>query len=192
MPQGGFNIPSTELDPPTVTVFAQRATDPVWFISDVESYLLQAEAIARGWGSGDDKAMYDMAVSLEFARKGLAGQEAAFLAAGGAYEYPSGGTFDQKLETIIMAKWAAFAGSQCTEAFFETNRTGYPKVSSEKPWKDGAYNPVYIGGLLSYSLEGTTNGVFPARMIYPQNEVNLNKNFPGQTKITDKVWWDKN
>jgi hypothetical protein len=136
--------------------------------------------------------MYDMAVSLEFARKGLAGQEAAFLAAGGAYEYPSGGTFDQKLETIIMAKWAAFAGSQCTEAFFETNRTGYPKVSSEKPWKDGAYNPVYIGGLLSYSLEGTTNGVFPARMIYPQNEVNLNKNFPGQTKITDKVWWDKN
>lgn len=192
MPQGGFNIPSTELDPPTVAVFAQRATDPVYFISEVESYLLQAEAIERGWGSGDAKALYDAAISAEFARKGLAGQEATLIGAGGVYEYPSGGTFDEKLEAIIMAKWAAFAGSQCAEAFFETNRTGYPKVSPVPSWENGGYNSAYVGGMLTYSLEGTTSGVFPARLIYPQDEVNLNVNFPGQTKITDKVWWDKN
>lgn len=191
MPQGGFNIPSTQLDPPTVCVFKMGPTDPVYFISDVESYLLQAEAVARGWGSGDAKVLYDMAVKADFGRKGLAGEEVAFLAAGGAYEYPAGGEFEEQLEAIIMAKWAAFAGSQCTEAFFETNRTGYPKVSDVNSWDGSGYNSNYVGGLLTYSLEGTTGGLFPKRLIYPQDEVNLNSNYPGQTSVTDKVWWDK-
>ncbi|MFH1118449.1 MAG: SusD/RagB family nutrient-binding outer membrane lipoprotein [Bacteroidota bacterium] len=192
MPQGGFNIPSTQLLPTDVVIYALRATDPVYFISEVESYLLQAEAIIRNWGTGDAKALYDAAITAEFARKGLAGQEVALIAADGVYEYPSEGSFDDQLKAIIMAKWAAFAGSQCTEAFFETNRTGYPEVSSIPSWADGAFNDEYVGGKLTYSLEGTTNAVFPARMIYPQDEVNLNGNFPGQTNVTDKVWWDKN
>lgn len=192
MPQGGFNIPSTQLLPTEVIVFAQRPTDPVYFISEVESYLLQAEAIIRGWGTGDAKALYDAAIGAEFTRKGFSGLEIPFIAEGGAYEFPSAGSSENKLEAIIMAKWAAFAGSQCIEAFFETNRTGYPRISTVPSWVDGAFNDNYAGGKLTYSLEGTTNGVFPARMIYPQDEVNLNGNFPGQTSVIDKVWWDKN
>jgi hypothetical protein len=191
MPQGGFNIPSTELDPPSVCVFALGPTDAVYFISEVESYLLQAEAVARGWGTGDAKQLYDMAVMADFARKGLDAPDTTFLAPGGVYEFPAGGSEEDKLEAIIMAKWAAFAGSQCVEAFFETNRTGYPKVSSVAPWVGGTYNSNYVGGMLTYSLEGTTNGLFPKRLIYPQDEVNLNSNYPGQTNVTDKVWWDK-
>jgi hypothetical protein len=189
MPQGGFNIPSTQLDPPSVAVFAQSATDPVNFISEIESYLLQAEAVAVGWSAGDDKALYDAAVTAAFARYGE--DASAFIGAGGAYEYPVAGTFEEQQEAIIMAKWAAMAGtSQGIESFFKTNRSGYPRVSTEAPWVAGAYNDLYVGGLRSYSLEGVTSGVFPARMLYPQDEVNLNANFPGQTAVTDKVWWD--
>jgi len=113
-----------------------------------------------------------------------------FLAAGGAYEYPAAGTFEQKQEAIMMAKWAAFAGSQGIEMFFETCRTHYPRISSVPSWTAGAYNTAYVGGLLTYSLEGVTSNLFPKRLTYPQDEVNLNTNFPGQKLVTDKVWWD--
>ncbi|QQS50546.1 MAG: SusD/RagB family nutrient-binding outer membrane lipoprotein [Bacteroidota bacterium] len=189
MPQGGFNIPSAELDPPAVAVFAQAPTDPVYFISEVESYLLQAEAIARGWGTGDAKALYDAAVSEAFARYGE--DASSFIGTGGVYEYPNSATFEVNQEAIIMAKWAAMAGNQSIEAFFESNRTGYPRKSAVAPWLNGTYNVAYQGGQISYSLEGVTGGLFPKRLLYPQDEVNLNTNFPGQTSVTDKVWWDK-
>jgi hypothetical protein len=189
LPQGGYNIKTTTIDPTTVSVFYQAATDPVYFISEIESYLLQAEAIARGWGTGDDKALYDAAVTASFARYGEDATD--FIASGGAYEYPSAGTFEEKQQAIIMAKWAAFVGSQGLEAFLETNRTHYPEISAVPSWANDAFNESYVGGYLTYSLEGVTApGEFPKRMIYPQDEVNLNANFPGQTEITGKVWWD--
>lgn len=190
MPQGGFNIPSNELDPPTVAVYQQSATNPVYFISDVESYLLQAEAVARGWGSGNAQDLYNSAVIADFARKGLTGY--SYVATGGVYEYPASGSLEEQLEAICMAKWAAFVGtSQTLESFFETNRLGYPKVGTKPAWTGGAYNVEYVPGTFTYSMEGTTSGAFPKRMLYPQDEINLNVNAPDQTKITDKVWWDK-
>ena len=188
MPQGGFNIPTPQLAPTSVAIFRITATDPVYFISAVESNLLQAEAVAMGWGTGDAKALYDEAVTLSFDRYGE--DATSFLDAGGAYEYPSAGTFEVQQKAIMMAKWAALAGTQGLEMFFETNRTGYPVVSAIPAWENGIYNTSYEGGELTYSLEGITGGIFPASFIYPQEEVNLNKNFPGQRTVTAKVWWD--
>lgn len=190
-PQGGFNIPSTDLDPPTVAVYDVNATTPVYFISEVESYLLQAEAIARGWGTGDDEALYNAAVGAELTRKGFSADVATLVGDGLAYDYPQAGTFEAKQEAIMMAKWAAFSGTQGLEAFLERNRTGYPVASSVPSWDSNGHNTTtYVGGQFTYSLEGTTSGVFPTRMIYPQDEVQLNTNFPGQTAVTDPVWWD--
>lgn len=191
MPQGGSYIPFSILNPQKIAVFNINFDDPVYFISEVESYLLQAEAIARGWGTGDDKYYYDLAITTDFSRKGLAGEEASLIGANGPYEYPTSGTFEEKLEAIAMAKWAALAGSQGLEAFFERSRTGYPQVSTVESWENNDYNPLYIGGKFTYSLSGVTGGVFPRRMIYPTVEINNNENFPGQTIVTDKVWWDK-
>lgn len=42
------------------------ATAPVIFISDYESYLLQAEAAVRGWGTGNAKALYEAAIAANF------------------------------------------------------------------------------------------------------------------------------
>ncbi len=189
MPQGGFNIPTPQLGPTTVAIFNIKATDPVYFISAIESKLLQAEAIAKGWGTGSEKTLYDDAIKLSFARHGLDGT--SFVAPGGAYAYPSSGTFEEKQKAIMMAKWAAFAGTQGMEMFFETNRTHYPEVSPVPSWANGAYNLEYVGGKLTYSLEGVTSGAFPKSLIYPQEEVNLNTSFPGQRTVTTKVWWDK-
>ena len=189
MPQGGFNIPSTDLDPTTVCLYRQSPTDPVYFISEVESNLLQAEAIARGWGTGDDEALYNSAVANDFSRKGYS--SAGFIGVGNVYEYPTAGTLEEKIEAITMAKWAAFSGtSQTLESFFETNRNGYPVVGTESAWDVDDYNTAYVPGTFMYSLEGTTSGAFPKRMLYPQDEINLNSNVPAQTSITSSVWWD--
>ena len=188
MPQGGFNIPTPQLGPTTVAIFNLSATDPVYFISAIESKLFQAEAIAKGWGTGDAKALYDEAVTLSFDRFGE--NDSAFIAPGGVYEYPAAGSFEEQQEAIMMAKWAALAGTEGLEMFFETNRTHYPGISSVPSWANGAFNTDYVGGLLTYSLEGVTGGQFPKGFVYPQQEVNLNTNFPGQRTVTTKVWWD--
>lgn len=189
MPQGGNNINNENIAEYS-EVFYIKANDPVYLISEVESYLLQAEAIARGWGTGDDKELYDLAISTDFKRKGLAGQEQDLIASGGVYSYSSADLLEEKLKKIAMAKWAAFAGTQGAEAFFELNRTGYPEISPVPSWLNNDYNPEYVGGKLTYSLAGKTNGLFPKRLTYPESEELYNKNFPGQTKVSDKVWWD--
>ena len=191
MPQGGFDLPSSVLDPYAIAVFNLDYDDPVYFISEVESYLLQAEAIARGWGTGEDKYYYDLAITTDFSRKGLTAEEVAFISPGGAYEYPVSGILEEKLKVIAMAKWAAMAGSQGLEAFFESIRSGYPEISMVNSWENNDYNPLYTGGKFTYSLSGVTEGVFPRRMIYPYAESDHNENFPGQTRVTDKIWWDK-
>jgi hypothetical protein len=192
LPQGGFSVLSTVVDPPTVSVFILSPTTPVTLISEAESYFLQAEAIARGWGTGDAQALYEAGVTADFAKYGLDGS--AFIGAGGPYEYP-GGDFESQQEAIIMAKWISMAGTQTIESFFETNRTHYPP---SHPIVGNNYDERYANalsqsGVIQYSLEGLTQGQFPKRLIIPRNERLTNVNVPAamkSAKITDKVWWD--
>ena len=165
-------------------------TQPIRFILFQPSNpsFSRLKQLPRGWGTGDAKALYDEAITLSFDRYGE--DASSFLAPGGAYEYPATGTFEDQQKAIMMAKWAALAGTEGLEMFFETNRTHYPGISAVPSWEGGAYNPDYVGGLLTYSLEGVTSGEFPKGFVYPQQEVNLNTNFPGQRTVTTKVWWD--
>ena len=194
LPQGGFNIGSTVIDPTTVSVFALYPTTPVFFISHEESLFLQAEAAARGWATGAvAKDLYDAAVTEAFAKAG--GNDAsAFIGAGGAYEYPAG-TEAENLEAIFMQKWVSFAGTNGIESFFETNRTGIPAISSVDAWTGSALNTNYFGGEFTYSLEGVTgDGNFPKRLLIPQTERAANVNVPEELMakdVTDKVWWNK-
>lgn len=194
LPQGGFNIGSTVIDPLTVTIFALYPTTPVNFISASESLFLQAEAVAKGWGTGNDKALYDMAVLKSFTESG-GFNGAAFVDGDGAYEYPVGGTFAEKQEAIIMQKWISMAGRNGIESFFETNRTGIPKISTIEIWDGSSLNSFYPGGEFTYSQEGVTgDGNFPKRLLIPQTERAANENVPADLlskTITDKVWWAK-
>lgn len=193
LPQGGVSVPdnadTTKGFPIARTSIVNlNATDPVYFISTAESYFLQAEAVAKGWGIGDDQALYDAGVQASFTKYGLDGTK--MLA--GDYAYPTSGNFEQKQEAIIMQKWISMATSEGIEAFFETNRTHYPKTTA-LTYIIGGDNTKYFdwtGGELTYSLIGVTNGKFPKRLLFPNSEITANPNTPALVPITQKVWWD--
>jgi hypothetical protein len=176
--QGDFNNP---VGAGTIAVVKLSATTPVLLMSKEESLFLQAEAMERYNGGAGAKALYDAAVSANFSRYSLSA--ASYLT--GAYLYPSAGTFDQKLEAIITQKWAASFPGNGFEAFFETNRTGYPRTSAVPQNNVG-----YIPGQLVYSVTGTTAGAFPKRIVYPLSERNANPNTPTLVPITTPIWWD--
>jgi hypothetical protein len=159
------------------------ATDPVDFISLSESNFLQAEALERYFNGTNAKQMYDAAIAASFQRYG--DDPAPFIATGGKYAYPSTGNFEQKLEAIIVQKWGSLPKSHSLEAFFEKNRTGYPKTSPVY-----STSPSYVPGQFVYSKNGVTNGLFPKRLIFPDLETSKNANAPADEPITAKVWWD--
>jgi hypothetical protein len=180
--QGDFA--ATAQEQPTysnATVAAQSATDPVWFISAAESYFMQAEALERYFGGAGAPAMYQKGLSEAFAQTGLTDSDIP-----ASYAYNPAGTFDQKLEQIIVQKWASFPGSHALEGFFEQERTGYPRISPVYSTASG-----YIAGQWVYSKNGVTGGNFPKRLVWPASSRDRNSNTPPEVPITAKVWWGK-
>jgi len=168
----------------TAPIFAQSPTDPVEFISLPESYFLQAEADLRYLGGLNTQSLYNQGVLAAFAQLGLDGS--SFIAPGGAYAFPVSGTMDQKLEAIIVQKWASCAyGCHGIEAFFEKNRTGYP-VSSPVYSTDPSYIP---GQLVIAKNSVLPAGMVPKRFVFPYDETSRNTNSPAPVPSTTKVWW---
>ncbi|TRX13335.1 SusD/RagB family nutrient-binding outer membrane lipoprotein [Flavobacterium gawalongense] len=177
--QGDFTNP---VGAGTIAIVKLSATTPAYLMTKEESFLLQAEALERYKSGTGAKALYDAAISANFSRYSLNG--AAFVS--GAYAYPTAGTFDQKLEAIITQKWVASFPGNGFEAFFEKNRTGYPKTSAV-----AQSNTSYVSGQFAYAVNGTTAGLFPKRIAYPLSERNANPNAPTLIPITTPVWWNK-
>jgi len=165
----------------TIATVKINATTPVLLMSKEESLFLQAEAMERYNGGTGAQALYEAAVAANFSRNGVS--VGSLLT--GAYAYPAAGTFDQKLEAIITQKWVSGFPGNGFEAFFETNRTGYPVISSVPQSNLG-----YVPGQLAYSVNGSTAGLFPKRIVYPLSERNANSNAPSLIPTTTPVWWD--
>lgn len=158
-------------------------TDPVDYISLAESNFLQAEALERYFGGVGAKAKYDAGVTASFAR--YQQNASAFLGAGGKYAYPTSATLEQKIEAIIVQKWASMPNAHALEAYFERNRTGYPRTSL-------VYSTAatYVPGQFVYPKNAVTAGKFAKRLIFPDSERSKNSNTPAEKTITEKVWWD--
>ena len=176
--QGDYASTSTAY--PNAAIFQQSATDPVWFISEAESYFMQAEARERYFAGADAKSLCEQGVIAAFGQLGLT--PGTLLT--GAYAYPVGGTFAEKLEAIIVQKWASFPGTHDLEGFFEQSRTGYPKYSPVY-----STSATYVPGQLVYAKNGVTGGAFPKRLIFPDVERGRNSNTPAEVPVTQKVWW---
>lgn len=182
--QGDYNTVTNGASNPIV-----NATDPGVLISKAESYFMQAEARERYFAGAGAKALYDNGVRAAFAQAGVAADAQGFIDAGGAYAYPAG-SLESKIEAIIVQKWASLFGSHALEAFFEQNRTGYPKISPVYS-KDPSYATTYAGQLV-YSVNGVTGaGNFPRRFVFPDVEKSRNSNTPAEVPMTTKVWWGK-
>ena len=173
LPAGSYAIPSY-----TVAGDASNATSgsaPVNLLTSYESYFLQAEVAARGWGpaTGDDSLFY-WGIKANFTYYGYAGGYNTYITNGGYWTmYPAGGTVAQKLRYIITQKWFAMCGNQGFEAWTEWRRTGYPDF-------------------LVHPISSMIGNAMPKRFLYPTSESRSNAGFPasGVAPVTSKVWWD--
>lgn len=154
---------------------ATSATAPVKLISDYESLFLQAEASARYGGVfGSAQTLYENGIKASYAAYGLTLAQATAYYGQPIITFPSAGTLDQQVESIITQKWYSMCGNQGNEAWVEYRRTGFPSflVTSVNS---------FIGA-----------GRMPNRMFYPSTELTRNPNVPSQHVIYDRVWWDIN
>lgn len=149
------------------------ADAPVIFLSAAESYFLQAEAVLRGWGTGNVEQLYDDAINISFLHWGLT--QAAFntYIAQSTVAYPAAGSTEQKLKAILTQKWVSMNGTENMEAWTEWRRTGYPDF-------------------FAISATSSIGSKFPVRVLYADTEVSRNPNTPAQKTVSDKVWWDVN
>jgi len=178
-----YNSSKTTSDPAGIYDGSKK---PVYLLSREESLFLQAEALERTGKSGKEK--YDAAIIENFKKNGLAVATAnTFI--NGVYAYPTTGTFDQKLEAIIVQKWVASFPENGFEAFFEKNRTDYPRTSLV------AQNvSSYKGGQFAFSASPDVvlpYGTFPKRIPYPLSERSYNANTPKLLDVSIKIWWNK-
>ena len=171
MPQGSHNASTSQIDPDNISVVHLEPTDPVIFMSKAESHFLQAEVALKYGLGGNPKTHYDNGVMAAFDQYGLDGS--SFIASGGAYEFPTSGTEQEKLKAIMTQKWAAMARFQGMEAWTEWRRTGYPDF------------------FVSPQDNSLGQGNYILRLLFPDSERKANKNTPAQVPITVPVWWDK-
>lgn len=161
----------------------------VYLISAAESYFMQAEAIQRGWLTGDAKDLFQKGITASFNYLGvkLDNGEVDADSAAEAY-YTSGKALadwdatpaNRKIEAIITQKWASDAISNNYEAWAEYRRTGFP-----------------IGSILPLSKYPTNSRHIPNKYMFPKSESNRNSDAynaavaKGNDPQTSKIFWMK-
>lgn len=157
-----------------------NASAPMWIMTGVEAMFLRAEAVARGWLPGDDKAAYEAAVTESFVYLGVpdaVNAAATYLSSTNAkIAWPVGGSLQEKLYVIAWQKYFALNGIQANETWTDIRRL------------DIVQPP------LSLAPERGTNPI-PVRLLYPTEEYNYNAENVGAqgpiSQFTTKIFWDK-
>ncbi|GAA4812241.1 SusD/RagB family nutrient-binding outer membrane lipoprotein [Litoribaculum gwangyangense] len=139
-----------------------------------ESYFLQAEAIERGYLSGNAQTMFNMGVQASFDTLG-AGDASAYITNTDA-DANLGFNGGDALGAIITQKWIALTSVSGAELWIEYNRTGYP-----------ANLPLPAN---------STDPNIPVRLLYPASEYSGNSdNVISQSRsdaFNSKIFWDVN
>lgn len=167
--------------------YTDPTNEPMILLGYTEQQLIIAEAIVRGWITGDAKEYYDLAVkaSFEFYRTHassyssyLTEAEAEIYLAGSEVILDSSLSEDEKIERIIMQKYLpSFLQGSNWLVYFDAIRTGYPEFAL----------PSGVSTL-------------PYRWIYPQNKYDNNRTnvdaavasqYAGNDAITSQPWWTK-
>lgn len=156
------------------TGILEDGTQPLWLFTSVESLFLQAEAVQRGWITGDAKAAYENAVKESFTYLNVA--DAATEATKLLNKSGSWASASNKLELIINQKYLALPGINNFEAWVDYRRLGYPK---DVPLSEN---------------QTVGNRKIPLRLMYPQSEYNFNSaNVLAEGTIDpqkSKIFWD--
>ncbi len=173
-PSGLADVPSDDWNYTNVSALGEfylRPELPGFFMSNPELKFLMAEAVTKGYISGDANALYLEAItaSLEY-------NEVAALDIGDFMAEKSLNTGSQAiaLEQIATQNWISLF-TQGVESWNEYRRTGYPELEP--------------------ALEGDLNQI-PSRYNYPTLEASLNTanyndavSAQGVDNLTTPVWW---
>ena len=175
LPQGASILFTNKPTSPPSALVAGNPQDPnsalapLFLISQSESDFLQAEAIARGWGSGSSaSSLFTAGIQASFTADGIPDSAANYIANAPDARFPAAAG---QIQAIITQKYYAMCGSQGFEAWTEWRRTGYPTFFVPSAASGG--RPV------------------PLRFLYPQSELTANLHYPGTVPESTPVWWDK-
>jgi hypothetical protein len=158
-------------------------TEPLVLVSYAEQQFIIAEAIVRGWISGDANTAYENGIRSGFKfyenyAKGIGGfvsedKVAAYLDQP-SIKLSAVNTQEEKLERIMMQKYLRSFHQGGLTSYIDNLRTGYPTFRK-------------VAGVN-----------IPYRWMYPQAEYNTNgtnvsdaiqRQFSGSDNIHSKTWW---
>jgi len=144
---------------------------PGYFMSYAELQFLMAEAVEKGYISGDAASFYNAGVQANFVANGLLAQFDAYIAQSNV-AYSS----DNAMELIGHQKWLALF-CQGVESWTEQRRTGYPSLEIAIDPAPGV-------------------NTIPTRYTYPDIEQSVNGESynaavtaQGEDLLTTKIWW---
>jgi hypothetical protein len=173
------NPPGGASSPAAGPGILKSVSQPAIILSAAESHFLQAEAIVRGWLTGNAQTQYEAGVQASF----------DFLGAGSAHTYLTSGNplttwsaasgTSGQIALIIQQKWISEANVMPMEAYNDYRRLGLPAdiPISVSPYK----NP--------------PDAKVPVRYLYPTSEYTTNNaNVSAQGTInyfTSKVFWNQ-
>jgi hypothetical protein len=168
---GTTNYPVSHIGP---GLLINSAQDGIIFTA-AESFLLQSEAVQRGYLSGSAKDLYESGIKESFKILGLTEGDATTYYNQTISLVNWSSSAGNEIEAIINQKWIALNGINGAETWIENTRTGFP-----------AHVP------LSTVAPGTSR---PIRLLYPSSEIAGNTaNVPQQNEsqaFTSKIFWNE-
>ena len=151
---------------------ANGASAPIIFISNWESFFLQAEAIARGWMAGVASTMYANGIRESHIYHGFTATDATIIAG----LHPLTGDIENQAGLILAQKWVSMNGTQCFEGYTEIRRMNY-----SLPYTTFPVSAVSVYGA----------GLLPHRFPYSSEELSTNANTPTSKMVYEKMWFSK-
>lgn len=148
--------------------FTYSGSAPQRMLTFAEYNFIRAEAALMG-APGSAQAFFTAGITASMQEAGIpSGVINDYLAVNGTLT----GTAANQLRQIIEEKYVASFGVS-VEPWTDYRRTGYPALS-----------------LNTNAINGVTS--IPRTLFYPQSEIDLNPNCPGQKAISlqDRVFWD--
>ncbi|MBL0271632.1 MAG: SusD/RagB family nutrient-binding outer membrane lipoprotein [Chitinophagaceae bacterium] len=151
---------------PTTPPFVYTGAAPQRMLTYAEYCFIRAEAALRG-APGSAQQFYTDGITASMQEVGVAAIDISnYLAANGTLV----GTTAQQIRQVIEEKYIALFGVS-VEPWTDWRRTGFPVIT---PPTNGVLNAV------------------PRTLFYPQSEIDLNPNNPGQkgSDLQSRVFWD--
>lgn len=161
---------------------AGSATQSQWILTSVESLFLYAEAVARGWITGNAQTAYENAVRESFIWLGVPNAVTAantYMTNTPTANWSNAGTtVSERVKFIVFQKYIALTGINPLEAWSDYRRLNVPANLAL------SVNPGRIGSGL------------PVRVLYPTTEFAVNAtNVQAEGTInqfTSRIFWDVN